>query len=314
MDAAQQVIRGRRRVHRRADIAGPVAASTDASPRPGYRRGVALLAALMIAFSVSPAFNALRSTEKNKDYSLWYRVGLEARANADIYPTTDRPFPFMYPPSFAAFLGGASLLGWHGFMVAFLAANSAAWAACILLTVGLATGRATGQKGYLYAVPSACVIPLIHDTYLLGQPALVLLALMLGAFACLRRGRDVAAGGLIAAAAAIKAFPVLAVAYLVYRRKWRATSALVVFLAASLLVLPLAFRPPARVLSDLTLWTRGMVLKYDEGQIAQRPDRSFSFKNQSMVAVATACSARCPPTARPRTAGTSTSPRWTSAP
>jgi hypothetical protein len=134
-------------------------------------------------------------------------------------------------------------------------------------------------------VPTLWVIPFVHDMYLLGQPNLLLLCLMLGAFACLRAGRSWSAGALVALAAGIKAFPVLALGYLVYRRDWRASLSTVVSLAVLLLVLPMPFRGPAKAVDDLVVWTKGMVLKYDEGQIAQRPERCYSFKNQSLIAV-----------------------------
>jgi hypothetical protein len=126
---------------------------------------------------------------------------------------------------------------------------------------------------------------LIHNIYLLGQPNLMLLALLLGAFACLRRGREAAAGALVATAAAIKAFPILVLGYLVYRRMWRASIATVAVLAAWLLIAPLPFRTPAQAVDDLSVWTRGMLFTYDRHGIAQRPLRSYSYKNQSIMAV-----------------------------
>ncbi|HZW33127.1 MAG TPA: glycosyltransferase 87 family protein, partial [Isosphaeraceae bacterium] len=134
-------------------------------------------------------------------------------------------------------------------------------------------------------VPTLSVIVLIHNIYLLGQPNLMLLALLLGAFACLRRGREVAAGALVATAAAIKAFPILVLGYLVYRRMWRASLATVAVLAAWLLIAPLPFRAPAQAVDDLSVWTRGMLFTYDKHGIAQRPLRSYSYKNQSIMAV-----------------------------
>src|SRR5262249_60741401 len=76
----------------------------------------------------------------------------------------------------------------------------------------------------------------------LGQPTLVLLALMLGIFVALRAKHDLVAGGLIAIAAAIKAFPVLAIFYLVYRHYWKAAISLVATLVFLLLVLPAPIR------------------------------------------------------------------------
>lgn len=55
-------------------------------------------------------------------------------------------------------------------------------------------------------------------------------------------------------------------------------------LAALLFVAPLPFRSPGRVVDDVSLWVKGMLLKYDEESIGQRPDRAYSFKNQSIQA------------------------------
>ena len=139
--------------------------------------------------------------------------------------------------------------------------------------------------------------------YLLGQPNLLLLCLMLGAFACLRGGRPWSAGALVGLAAGIKAFPVLALGYLVYRRQWKATAATVVTLAALLLVLPMPFRGPAKAWGDLVVWTKGMVLKYDEGQIAQRPSAATASRTSRSSPWPTACSATSRPTARRKTPG-----------
>jgi hypothetical protein len=243
-----------------------------------------LLLALMIVFSVAPVSNCFRG-KKNKDYNLWYRTGHSYLRGEAIYPKDGHLFPFMYPPPCAAMLAVASTPGERPFVVGLVLVNSAAWVACILLAVGLAAGSAP-RRPLLYALPTACVLPYIHDTYLLGQPNLLLLAVMLGAFTCLRAGRPALAGVLVAMAAAVKAFPILAVGYLIYRRCWRALAALVLTLASLLLLLPIAFRGTAGASDDLVTWTGGMVLKYDEQAIAQRPERCYSFKNQSLMALA----------------------------
>ncbi len=91
---------------------------------------------------------------------------------------------------------------------------------------------------------------------------------------------------MIAFAAAVKAFPVMAVGYLVYRRMWKATAALVVALTLMVIVLPMPFRGIAGAYEDVATWTQGMVFRYDSGSIAQRPERGFGFKNQSLMALA----------------------------
>jgi hypothetical protein len=113
----------------------------------------------------------------------------------------------------------------------------------------------------------------------------VLLALMLGAFVALRSEREIFAGTLVAIAAAIKAFPVMAIVYLIYRGHWKAVASLVVTLLFLLLVLPVPFRGFERTWHDLEKWSVGM-LKYSPAGVAQRPKRGQSWKNQSLVSVA----------------------------
>jgi Glycosyltransferase family 87 len=55
-----------------------------------------------------------------------------------------------------------------------------------------------------------------------GQSQLIVLALMVAAMRAMERDRDGAAGLLIAAAALLRAYPLLLVGYFVFRRKWRA--------------------------------------------------------------------------------------------
>ncbi len=246
-----------------------------------------VLVGIMLVFSAFPIANLLLGLS-TKDYGLWYQVGLAVRGGLDIYPRpeTGRLFPFMYPPSAGAMLGFLSLLGPTGTLVALLVVNSVSWVVSILLSVWLAVRPGQRRHPLIVIVPSLSVIVLVYNIYLLGQPNLMLLAMVLGAFVCLRLGRGVAAGALVATAAAIKAFPILILGYLVYRRMWRATVATVAVLAAWLLIAPLAFRSPAQAVDDLMVWTQGMLLTYNTHGIAQRPLRSYSYKNQSIMAVA----------------------------
>lgn len=240
--------------------------------------------ALVLAFSVAPVGNIVLG-RLNKDYDLWYLTGLTFFRGGAVYPTDNRPFPFMYPPAAAALLAVVSVLGKSGSLVFLLAVQSAAWIGSVLLAVKLTTGSALRQKPILYVVPTLWVIPFVHDMYLLGQPNLLLLFLMLGSFTAIRSQRPWLAGACVGLAAALKAFPILALGYFIYRRHWKAVGATLGSLVLLLLVVPSAFRGPEQAWSDLVVWTKGMVLKYDEGQIAQRPERCYSYKNQSLVAV-----------------------------
>jgi len=293
VDLAEAGARGhapRRRILRRPGPGGPPPARGDWWARLGFEKHpyawmLGLLGAALAEFWVAPILNCVRAKVFNKDYTLWYRIGRDVLADQAIYPKDGRPFPFMYPPPCASMLAVGTAMGELPFIVALLVLNSAAWVACILLAVHLATGTALRQHRMLYVVPTVAMLAYVHDVFLLGQPNLLLLACMLGAFACLRSRRPGWAGALVALAAAIKAFPILAVGYLVYRRQWKATAATLATLAAFMLLLPIPLRGRAQAWDDLTTWTKGMVLKYDGNGIAQRPDRSYSFKNQSIMAL-----------------------------
>jgi hypothetical protein len=251
----------------------------------GFRVLLWMFIAAAIVFSAVPFLHYLRG-RSIMDYELWYDTGRHVLAGDEIFFLRSGKYDFMYPPTCALFLAGASLLGQAGLILLLVAINSAAWFCSIQLAAILAGGQSHIKKNaWLYLIPSLLLIVYIWSSYHLGQPHLVLLALMLGAFVGLRTKREFAAGALIAIAAAIKAFPAIAIIYLVYRRYWKAAASLIVTLAFLLLILPAPFRGFERAWRDLEKWSVGM-LKYDATGVAQRPLRSHSWKNQSLVGVA----------------------------
>jgi hypothetical protein len=135
------------------------------------------------------------------------------------------------------------------------------------------------------AIANLIVMPFVWSSYHLGQPSLLLLALMLGAFVSLQRERRILAGILVALAVAIKAFPLLAIFYFIYRRCWTAAISLIISLVILLFLLPIPFRGWQHTLNDVREWQRGM-LRYEESGIAQRSARGYSWKNQSIFGVA----------------------------
>src|SRR5213080_4068464 len=251
---------------------------------PAGRRG--LLWAFVVTAIVFCALPLLRYLRGHTifDYELWYTTGRHVLADDEIYFFRAGKYDFMYPPPCALFLAGASLLGQGGLIFLLVAINSAAWFCSAKLSAILAAGNRGATNPWLYLIPSLLVIVYIWSSYHLGQPNLVLLALMLGAFVALRAKREIVGGSLIAVAAAIKAFPVLAIIYLVYRRYWKAAVSLVATLLFLLFILPAPLRGFERGWHDLEKWSTGM-LKYTEATVGQRPMRSYTWKNQSLIGV-----------------------------
>src|SRR2546423_9461660 len=242
-----------------------------------------LFVATAVVFSALPLLRYFRGRTLF-DYELWYETGQHVLAGHEIYFFRSGKYDLMYPPPCALFLAGASLLGQGGLIFLLVAINSAAWFYSATLSALLAGGEKCARNVWLYLVPSLLVIVYIWSSYHLGQPNLVLLALMLGAFVALRAKRELIAGAMIAVAAAIKAFPIIAIVYLVYRRYWIAAASLVVTLLFLVLILPAPIRGFGQAWRDIEKWTAGM-LKYSEASVGQRPMRSYTWKNQSLVGV-----------------------------
>jgi len=240
-----------------------------------------LFIATAIIFTLLPFARFLHSGTQ-MDYRTWFDAGQTVLRGSEIYPRTQN-FPFMYPPTCALLLAGPAFFGKPGLILILSALNTMAWILCIRFSSALISEPRVQNAPVVMA--NFIVIPFVWSSYHLGQPSLVLLALMLGAFLSLRRDREILAGMLVALAAAIKAFPLLAIFYLVYRRYWMAVISLVIALVILLLLLPIPFRGLHQTLSDARNWQRGM-LRYEQGGIAQRPARSYSWKNQSIFGVA----------------------------
>jgi hypothetical protein len=249
----------------------------------GFRVLFVIFVATVIVFSALPLLRYIRG-HTLFDYKLWYETGQHVLAGHEIYFLRSGKYDFMYPPPCALFLAGASLLGQGGLILLLVAINSVAWFYSARLSALLAGGQNGARNVWLYLVPSLLMILYIWSSYHLGQPNLVLLAMILGAFVALQTNREIVAGALIALAAGIKAFPVLAIVYLLYRRYLTAAASLVVTLVLLVLILPAPFRGFERAWRDVEKWGAGM-LKYSETKMGQRPMRSYTWKNQSLVGV-----------------------------
>ena len=253
---------------------------------PAGFRAVVLLFGLTIAiFSIVPLVN-LAAGRGAKDYELWFDTGRIVLSGGDIYPGGHQKFPFMYPPTAAEMLAPLSLLGRAGLIAVLVVLNSCAWWACSIWSVRLTTNERSRQHVLLYLLPNLVIVLYVWASYLLGQPTLLLLALLLAGFLCLRARQSVGAGFLFALAAAIKAFPFLAIIYLIYRRYWVTVTSMLVSLVLLLLVFPASARGWTRARHDLAQWSEGMLFKYNEKGIAQRPARGNTWKNQSIFGVA----------------------------
>src|SRR5207247_4815453 len=163
----------------------------------GFRVSLWAFVAAATVFSVLPLLRYLRG-HTIFDYELWYTTGKHVLGGDDIYFFRAGKYDFMYPPPCALFLAGASLLGQGGLIFLLVAINSIAWFYSAKLSAVLAAGDRDTTSWWLYLIPSLLVIVYIWSSYHLGQPSVVLLALMLGGFVALLRKCEIVADSLIA--------------------------------------------------------------------------------------------------------------------
>jgi len=222
---------------------------------------------------------------KTKDYALWYWAGQQVLHGQPLYERmTGGTLDFIYPPLPAVLLAIPSYFGKIPLYVGLSALNIVAWWMTAQFSHAMAgSGRKPGP--WLEALPGIVTVTFVFDMFDLGQPNLVLLALMLYGFWLLRDSRGWMAGSMFALATAIKVFPVAVFPYLIWRRQWAAAASMLVFIGVFLFVLPAPFRGFQHNAAELKTWYQGMVGSSSEKGFGQRDAQNWSWINQSIIAV-----------------------------
>ena len=222
---------------------------------------------------------------KTKDYPLWFWAGQQVLHGGDLYPSDPSAyFSFIYPPLSAILLAVPSYFGKVPLYVCLCVLNAAAWWMTGQLSNAMTgSGRLPGP--WLFALPAFVTVSFVFDMFDLGQPNLVLLAMMLYGFWSLQHDRPYRAGAMFALATALKVFPIAALPYLLWRRHWSAVAAMMIVLAGTLFLVPAPLRGYQRNISELKTWFQGMVGSSSEQGFGQRAEQNWSWVNQSIVAV-----------------------------
>ena len=222
---------------------------------------------------------------KTKDYPLWYWAGQQVLNGKDLYPgDPNAHFDFIYPPLSATLLAIPSYFGKIPLYLCLSVLNAGAWWMTTQLSNAM-TGSGKVPEPWLAALPAIVTISFVFDMFDLGQPNLILLAMMLLGFWLLQHGRPWASGGLFALATAIKVFPLAVFPYLLWRRQWASAASMVVFLGIFLFVVPAPIRGFQHNVSELKTWYQGMVGSSSEQGFGQRGEQNWSWVNQSIIAV-----------------------------
>jgi hypothetical protein len=222
---------------------------------------------------------------KTKDYPLWFWAGQQVLHGGNLYPSDPKAyFEFLYPPPPAVLLAIPAYFGKLTLYICLTVVNVVAW-----WTTGQFSNAMTGSGRipgpWLFALPAIATVTFTFDMFDLGQPNLVLLAMMLFAFWLLQHERPWMAGSMFALATAIKVFPVAVFPYLVWRRQWAAAASMAIFTAIFLFVVPAPVRGFQHNVLELKTWFQGMVGTSSEQGFGQRDEQNWSWVNQSIIAV-----------------------------
>lgn len=266
--------------------------STDSFAKPGALRALSLRAPLDLLFllccvllTADVLVPEIFGHGKTKDYGLWYWAGQQVIHGGALYPDNIREyFEFIYPPLPAILLAIPSWFGKIPLYVVLSVLNAAAWWYTGMFSNAM-TGSGRSPGPWLEALPALVTVTFVFDQFDLGQPNLVLLAMMLWGFWCLQHQRSWLAGFMFALATAIKVFPIAVLPYLIWRRKWAATVATLAFTGILLYVAPAPIRGFERNAAELKTWYQGMVGSSSEKGFGQRDEQNWSWVNQSLIAV-----------------------------
>lgn len=266
--------------------------SIDPFPKPDAPRRLSLRAPLDLLFlfccvvlTADVLGPELFGRGKTKDYLLWYWAGQQVLHGAPLYPNSiEDYFEFIYPPLPAILLAIPSWFGKIPLYVVLSILNAVAWWYTGMFANAM-TGSGRKPGPWLEALPAAVTVTFVFDMFDLGQPNLVLLAMMLYGFWNLQRQRPWLAGFMFALATAIKVFPIAVLPYLVWRRKWAAVVGTIAFTGILLYVAPAPIRGFERNAAELATWYQAMVGSSSEKGFGQRDEQNWSWVNQSLIAV-----------------------------
>jgi hypothetical protein len=222
---------------------------------------------------------------KTKDYPLWFYAGQQVLQGGGLYP--DHPgvyFSFIYPPLPAVLLALPSYFGKIPLYLCLSLLNVVAWWMTAQFSNAM-TGSGRTPGPWLFALPGILTVSFVFDMFDLGQPNLVLLALMLYGFWLLQHDRPWMAGSMFALATAIKVFPVAVFPYLIWRRRWWTAASMLLFLGIFLFVVPAPVRGFQHNFAELEQWYQGMIGSSSEKGFGQRDEQNWSWVNQSIIAV-----------------------------
>jgi hypothetical protein len=196
--------------------------------------GVGLFFAVAVVAFVQRTHNELL------DFDVYYKTGVRAASAESLYRAEDGHWQFKYLPAFAVVIAPLAQLSPVAARGVWFFLSAALLVVLVNRSYVMLPDRRRRAAFLVWLTILAMGKFFVREVGL-GQTNLLLAVLVLAALACWTRGRDVAAGALLAAAAVVKPYAILFLPYLVARRKWSGAASFVVVLVGALVLPALSY-------------------------------------------------------------------------
>jgi hypothetical protein len=205
---------------------------------------VPLWAAVVIGLMVLIA--ALPGRANKWDYSIYYSSALAMRQGMNPYTTDLTPLAHSLgfeldkinhatdPPTFVMCFVPLTLLAPRPGFYVWTAINALAFLISLVLLFRWTPGL--GRDGALAVAALTILFPPVIDHLVWGQNKMLVLLMFVLMLRWIERGRDGAAGLMLAFATLLRAFPLLLVGYFILRRRWRVVAYTIAGLAVGGLI------------------------------------------------------------------------------
>jgi hypothetical protein len=214
---------------------------------------------LIIVVGASTVFRAAISGIQRTDFTVYQLAGRAVLDGTDIYEVRNvRGWAYVYPPPFAVLMAPFAIMSvfWGALVWYLVSISLTAWAVLMCVRMVQDEKRLVGDPLVLAIVPVILVLVLLMSGLMRGQASVPLMWLVVAAFYFHRKKRDLLAGTCLAGAVLVKVFPVVLLAYFVWRRRWRFLIGSVVAITLGSLVLPAGVFGWNRNLQYLKEWQR----------------------------------------------------------
>jgi arabinofuranan 3-O-arabinosyltransferase len=191
--------------------------------------------AAVVVLALAAALFSFKAAEKMPDFEVYWRAGARAAAAAPLYRVEDGHYVHKYLPAFAILAIPAGLLPLEVSKAAWFFIATALLFVLVAVSVQLMPERRK-PTWFLVLMTVVLLAKFYGRELILGQVNVLLGAVLVAAVFMIRRGRESAAGFLMALAIVVKPYAIIFVPWLAARRSWRAISASAAGLLAVLLI------------------------------------------------------------------------------